>query len=252
MPRITDDAIVIRELDYSESSQIVVLLTAEHGKLRGIAKGSRRMSPSSIARFSGGLNLLNRGQAVVTTRPHQELAAITEWDLQDDHFGLRRSLPALNATVFAADLLNALLPDADPHPVAYGLLVTLIAAATGQRADEQSTSAALLNFQWGLLTDCGYRPELERDVRSDAALMSARAYSFDPLAGGLTRQERGGDWRVRSTTVALLRSLATGELAVGAPDALQRANSLLCVYARSLLGKELPTMRLVLGPGHTA
>lgn len=246
MPRLTDDAIVIRDLDYSESSQIVVLLTAEHGKLRGIAKGSRRQSPSSIARFSGGLNLLNRGEAVVTTRPHQDLAAITEWDLQDDHFGLRRSLPAQNTVMFAADLLNALLPDADPHPAAYEMLSTLIAAVTAEGVDERAMAAALLDFQWGLLTDCGYRPELDRDVRSDEVLAKARAYSFDPQAGGLTTQQRGGDWRVRPATVALLRLLAQGDPAGGEYDALQRANRLLCVYVRSLLDKELPTMRLVL------
>ncbi len=250
MPRLTDDAIVIRDLDYSESSQIVVLLSAEHGKLRGIAKGSRRNSPSSVARFSGGLNLLNRGQVVATTRPIQDLASITEWDLQDDHFGLRRSLAAQHAVMFAADLLNALLPDADPHPVAYGLLVALIAAVTADGADELGVAAALLDFQWGLLTDCGYRPELDRDVRGDAPLAAARAYSFDPQAGGLTTQERGGDWRVRVATVGLLRSLAAGKAAAGEAQGLQRANRLLCVYVRSLLDKELPTMRLVLkAPG---
>jgi len=249
MPRITDHAIVIRDLDYSESSQIVVLLTAEHGKLRGIAKGSRRMSPSSVARFSGGLNLLNRGQVVATTRPMQDLASITEWDLQDDHFGLRRSLPAQQTAMFAADLLNALLPDADPHPVAYGLLVALIQAVISDGADESVIAGALLKFQWGLLTDCGYRPELDRDVRSDADLAKARAYSFDPQAGGLTTQQRGGDWRVRPATVALLRSLADGVPVGGDVAGVQRANRLLCVYVRSLLDKELPTMRLVLGMG---
>ena len=189
---------MIRDLDFSESSQIVVLLTAAHGKLRGIAKGSRRSSPSATARFSGGLNLLNRGQVVATTRAMQELASVTEWDLQDDHFNLRRSLPAQQAAMFAADLLNALLPDADPHPVAYGLLVALIGVVTADGADEPAIAAALLDFQWGLLTDCGYRPELDRDVRSDEDLAAARAYSFDPQAGGLTTQERGGDWRVRA------------------------------------------------------
>ena len=224
----------------------MVLLTAEHGKLRGIAKGSRRSSPSSTARFSGGLNLLNRGQVVATTRPIQDLASITEWDLQDDHFVLRRSLAAQNAAMVAADLLNALLPDADPHPGAYGLLVALIQAVTTGGADERAMAAALLDFQWGLLSDCGYRPELDRDVRTDRPLAMAGAYSFDPQAGGLTTQKRPGDWRVRTATVELLRSLAGGEAAAGEAVGLQRANRLLCVYLRSLLDKELPTMRLIL------
>ena len=51
---------------------------------------------------------------------------------------------------------------------------------------------------------------------------------------------------MRPATVALLRLLAQGDPAGGEYDALQRANRLLCVYVRSLLDKELPTMRLVL------
>ena len=126
------------------------------------------------------------------------------------------------------------------------MLVTLIGVVTADGADEAAIAAALLDFQWGLLTDCGYRPELDRDVRSDEDLASARAYSFDPQAGGLTTQERGGDWRVRPATVALLRSLADGGPVAGDADGIQRANRLLCVYVRSLLDKELPTMRLIL------
>ena len=48
VPRLTDNAICIRDLDWSESSQVVVLLTEAHGKVRGLAKGSRRNSPLTL------------------------------------------------------------------------------------------------------------------------------------------------------------------------------------------------------------
>ncbi|MEE9405302.1 MAG: DNA repair protein RecO [Algisphaera sp.] len=252
MPKFKDNAICLRDLDYSESSQIVVLLTAEHGKLRGIAKGSRRQSPSSIQRFSGGLFLLNCGQVMATTRPHQELASITEWDLQDDCFGLRRHLGAQRAAMIAADLLNALLPDGDPHPKAFVLMTELLKQLTTiifeaeAGEDTAMVASALLVFQWGLLCECGYQPELNRDVRLNEPLDKSNAYSFDPTAGGLTTQRRGGDWRVRSATVALLQRLAAGEEVAAEGEGLERANRLLCVYARAILDKELPTMRLLL------
>ncbi|MEO1235807.1 MAG: recombination protein O N-terminal domain-containing protein, partial [Planctomycetota bacterium] len=75
MPRFKDQAICIRDVDWSETSQVVVLLTETRGKVRGWAKGSRRQSPSSIQRFSGGIELLTAGQVVATTRPSTELAA---------------------------------------------------------------------------------------------------------------------------------------------------------------------------------
>ena len=55
MSRFKDQAVCIRMIDWSETSQIVALLTREHGVLRGLAKGSKRMSPSAISRFSGGI-----------------------------------------------------------------------------------------------------------------------------------------------------------------------------------------------------
>ncbi|MEM6853161.1 MAG: recombination protein O N-terminal domain-containing protein [Planctomycetota bacterium] len=264
MPRFKDQAICIRDLDWSESSQVVVLLTQTRGKVRGIAKGSRRMSPSGIARFSGGIDLLTAGEVVATTRPSSELAAITEWDLQANFFQLRRDLRGQRVGMYAADLCNALLADEDPHPVVFGwlrgLLESLCASPGGDvrgsmRAEARTPGieAALLRFQWGVLEDLGYKPELEQDVRRGGELGRVKTYTFDPKAGGLTSEMgivSGGDWRVRGETVAALRAVA-GNQDLGAVEVqtLERANRLLCVYVRTILDKELPTMSVVLGKG---
>lgn len=240
-------AICLRESDWSESSQLVVLLTERHGKVRGLAKGSRRNSPSAIARFSGGINLLNRGQVTVTTKPAGQLAAVTEWDLRNDHYHLRTSLAAQWSAMYAAELCAALLADEDPHPGAFAALAMMLE----QVAQPDAIDAALLRFQWAMLGEAGYRPELDRDVASGGDLSKARAYHFDPALGGLTTQPGVGDarWKVRAGTVALLRAVAAGEAADSADaDSIRRANRLLCTYARALLDKELPTMRCVLNP----
>ena len=244
MPRFKDQAICIRHIDWSESSQVVVLLTLEHGKVRGIAKGSKRASPSSVQRFSGGIELLTMGQVVAVSKRTAELATVTEWDLQDDYHYLRRDLKAQRLAMYAADLTNAMLADEDAHPVAFTAASDFLTGLGGP----EGRSLALLRFQWALLEDCGYRPELGRDVRRDGALEEAKAYTFDPVAGGLTIENGIDDWRVRRQTVELLRKLSAGEDVSDADaDSIGRANRLLCVYARSILDKELPTMGAVLG-----
>jgi len=40
VPSITDDAVVLRVWDFSETSQTVALLTRARGSVRGLAKGS--------------------------------------------------------------------------------------------------------------------------------------------------------------------------------------------------------------------
>ena len=245
MPRLTDNAICIRDLDWSESSQVVVLLTEAHGKVRGLAKGARRSSPSAIARFSGGINLLSRGQAIITTKNATQLAAVTEWDLQNDHYHLRTSLSAQWTAMYAADLCGALLADEDPHPGAYLSMLALLEAL----AEPEAAAAALLRFQWALLVDVGYRLELERDVETGEVLPSAKAYSFDPKLGGLTCRNGMHDehWRVRANTVELLRAVgldrATDSFERGA---FERANRMLCTYFRALIDKQLPTMDFIL------
>lgn len=246
MPRIKDQAICIRHIDWSESSQVVVLLTQDHGKLRGLAKGSKRQSPSAVQRFSGGIELLTMGEVVAVTKRTAELATVTEWDLQEDYHFLRRDLNAQKLAMYAADLTNAMLADEDTHPGAFTATSDYLTALP----DTQARPAALLKFQWALLEDCGYRPELNRDVRKDEPLGKAKAYTFDPVAGGLTVENGIDDWRVRAKTVVLLQKLLASESIDGTEaDTLNRANKLLCVYARSILDKELPTMRVVLNGG---
>ena len=254
MPRFKDQAICIRHLDWSETSQIVVLLTAEHGKLRGLAKGSKRTSPSSVARFSGGIELLTRGQVVGVIKTTTDLATITEWDLQEPLRHLHTDLEAQRLGLYAADLTNALLADHDPHPRSFEELSVFLDAL----AEDAKRQAALLRFQWLLLDELGYKPRLEADARTGEALPEDQpAYTFDARAGGLTSQavvfgtntSGAGPWRVRRETVEVLRAMAGGDSFTGDEAALARANRLLCVYLRAILDRQLPTMEFVLSSG---
>jgi len=252
MPRIKEQAICIRHIDFSETSQVVALLTENQGKIRGLAKGSKRTSPSATARFSGGIELLTLGQVVGNIKPTTELVNITEWDLQQPFHFRRTDLPAEGLAMFAADVANALVEDREPHPRCFHVLSEYLE----QLAIEAHRPAALLHLQWTLLDDCGYRPELDADVATGELLETADAYTFDPQQGGLTMQRDNGvnTWQVRLQTVNILRELRdqsptipdTAEAFAGRDDALQRANRLLCVYLRALLDRELPTMHFVL------
>ena len=65
MPLIRDAAVVLGRIDYSESSQILVLFTREHGKVRAIAKGAKR---STKTRFAPGVDLLDIGTVIFSVR----------------------------------------------------------------------------------------------------------------------------------------------------------------------------------------
>jgi DNA repair protein RecO (recombination protein O) len=110
-----DQAICIRVTDYSETSQVVILFARGAGKIRAIAKGSKR--PKSA--FDGPLEVLSFGAIVFSASHKDKLATLTEFQPQPVRGELRRHLFALHSGLFAAELLDALTDDYDPHPALF-------------------------------------------------------------------------------------------------------------------------------------
>src|SRR5215510_10576041 len=99
MPLLRDSAVVLGRLDYSETSQILVLFTREQGKVRAIAKGAKR---STKARFAPGIDLLDIGSVVISVRHERAegLATLTEWKQTRSLSGLREKLERLSAAQY--------------------------------------------------------------------------------------------------------------------------------------------------------
>lgn len=213
-----EDALVLRLWDFSETSQTAALFTRGRGIVRCLAKGSKRPR----AKFSGGLELITRGEAVLIVKPGAELAQLIEWDLGECYFGLRRSVDAHLAGAYAADLVFRCVTDHDPHERLFVALADTLRRVDDGALDRAIILDAMLRFQWDVLRETGYAPSLEVDVRTGASLEARSSYGFDPRLGGITRDPGAGGevWRVRSETVRVLRTLASGSSeVVGGGDA---------------------------------
>lgn len=245
---LIDLALCIRHWDWSETSQTVALFTRGHGVVRALAKGSRRPK----APYSGGVELLTLAEIGLIPRPRSDLALLTSWDLRESFPALRSSLAAYNAGMYLAEMLLQFVRDHDPHPALFDATTAALLAMT----DEHAVPAALLRFQWVLLSECGFKPEIDVDVTTGATLEKRSDYLFDPVLGGVT--VRAGDpggpaWGVRAETIALLRTVAAmpgADAATPMPAvAVTRANRLLASYARHILGYQTATMAVLFGGG---
>ena len=245
MPTIKGHAICVRHWDWSETSQTVSLLTREYGLLRCLAKGSKR----ERAPFSGGVEIATLGHLVAIMRPNSELVLLTQWDLLDPMYLLRKDLGRYHAAMYAIDLIPRLINDHDPHPELFDALAhSLEVLGTDTHCESIDIARVLLWFQWILLAQIGSRPELRSDVRLGKALEpSGEVFGFHARMGGLTKDPGNSDepdlWRVRRSTVDLLRQLdehATLETLSDAGIAdLNRAGALLALYIRTLVGHEI-------------
>jgi DNA repair protein RecO (recombination protein O) len=106
-----DRAVCIRAADYSETSQVVTLFARLSGKVRAIAKGSKR--PKSA--FEGPIEVLSFGDVVFSDAHKDRLSTLTEFQAQPACGGLRKNLFALHSALFAVELLDSMTDDYDPH-----------------------------------------------------------------------------------------------------------------------------------------
>jgi DNA repair protein RecO (recombination protein O) len=236
MAAIKDQAIVLRRLDYSESSQVLALFTRHHGKARVIAKGIKR---STRTRFAPALDLLDAGTAVMSVRhPRQEaLAILTEWAQSRPAGGLRDRLDRLYAAQYAAALTADLTEDWDPHVVLHdalaGLLDTLSTAET--------TLAHVVGFQRVLLGEVGLIPDFGRCVACGRIAPPAAGLQFSSREGGLIcRDCEGAFSEKRSVPVGALAWLSGG---TSDERGLRAACELLDYHAAHLVGRPIAVSR---------
>ncbi len=173
----SDSGVVLRRLEYSETSQIVVLFTRKHGKVRAIAKGIHR---GSKKRFAAGIDLLEIGNVTFSVRGHRQeaLATLTEWKQTRPASGLRAQLMRLYAAMYLAEITAGLTEDWDPHEDVFEALVEGITAL----ADSDDPLSSVVRFQDSLLRGIGSIPLFDACVHCSATDDLAYFSSHD---GGL-------------------------------------------------------------------
>jgi DNA repair protein RecO (recombination protein O) len=84
MPRTSVKGLVIRGSSFGETSKIITLFTLEIGKVKCVAKGTKK----SASRKGGSLGLFCLIQGEIYFKEHAELGTIGAFDLLEDYSGL--------------------------------------------------------------------------------------------------------------------------------------------------------------------
>jgi len=239
-------AIVLRLVEFSETSSVVTLFTEEFGRVAVLAKGARRAKNA----FDSALDLLTVCRLVFLRKSSGGLDLLTEAKLVRRFRPSGRDLAPLYAGYYVAELLLNLVDDYDPHP-------ELFRATDGTLArlcSGQDVPATVLRFELTALRLLGHLPSLSLCVECGEPVAAEGRIAFGQLAGGvLCRSCRPGKRHVVSISAAVLNVLRAmaSERETGRQDAQLDSQvqgelrGVMNHYISHLLGKKLKLQPLL-------
>jgi DNA repair protein RecO (recombination protein O) len=199
MPVHSAEALVLRTYRYGEADRIVVFLTEDRGKKRGVA----RNATNSRRRFGAALEPLTRGRATYVERETRELVRL---DRIEPHVSplaaaagsdVGQAAHRLAHAAYFAELLDEWAPDSSPNERLFRLGAS-VGDALGLAG---SVSALARYFEYWLLRLEGVYPALAACPRCGGSLdkgfvlvAAERAYCCASCAEGGVRLS-GEAWR---------------------------------------------------------
>lgn len=236
MPTEKTSAIVLRVVDFSESSCVLTLFTEHFGNIGALAKGARRPKGP----FDSALDLLAVCRIVFIHKSSDALDLLTEAKLERRFRAAARDLSRLYAGYYVAELLSDLTDLSDPHPDLYH------EADRTLRALDQDDPVAdtVLRFEVLALRLLGFLPSLDACAVCGGPVPAVGRVFFGQLAGGvLCPGCRTGQRQVVSLSAealaamrALSRAGADGDLPVIESRLRGELRGLLSHYLTNLLG----------------
>jgi len=168
-----DLAICLRSVNYSETSQVVTLLTRKHGKIACMAKGSRRAKSAT----DGAIESFSFGPAVFSTPKEEGLSALSEFCQQMRFRPLRQPLFALNCGLLAAELVESFLESCDPHEDLFDAFVNFL-DTVGAIKQKSLQLACIIEFELTLLHETGVGIIMDRCANCSAAFSKRWKYAY--------------------------------------------------------------------------
>ena len=198
-------AIVIRVIDFSESSCVITMMTRDFGKISALAKGARRPKGP----FESAIDLLAICRVVFIHKASDALDLLTEAKLERRFRAATRSLSRLYAGYYVAELLNELTDEADPHPRLFDAAVSCLRALDGNG----DVGANVLWFEMSALRLLGHLPSWDDCASCGKPISLSGRVPFGIHAGGvLCPRCRAGQRQVigvQPQTLQLLRTFSS-------------------------------------------
>ena len=180
MPLYTAEALVLRTYKLGEADKIVVFLTRDRGKKRGVAKGARRPRSS----FTGALEPMTEVRVAYFEKERRELVGLNYAETYRSPLTLGNP-DALGYICYFAELLDEWAQESDADDRLYRLGASMLdALSTGAPVEPLARY-----FEYWLLRLQGVYPESQAGLSAGAAAFLAESRTVPPQQVGSVRVE---------------------------------------------------------------
>ncbi|HEY3130510.1 MAG TPA: DNA repair protein RecO [Acidobacteriota bacterium] len=118
----TTEAITLRNYPYREADRIVVFFTRSQGKLRGIARGARRLR----SHFGSSLEPISHVRLVYFAKENQDLVSINSCDLLESHASLRGTLEGSYYCAYVSEVLSEFTQEGAANEKVFRLMLAVL------------------------------------------------------------------------------------------------------------------------------
>lgn len=222
MPLYTADALILRTYKLGEADRIVVFLTRDRGKKRGVAKGARR----SRSRFVGALEPLTEARVAYFEKERRELVGLNYAETVRSPLAFLGPAyvpdhSALGYVGYFAELLDEWAQEADADERLYRLGTSML-GALGAGAPVEPLARY---FEYWLLRLQGVYPEARGTLSQYAMSFLTASRTISP--------DRIGDVPADRRTLRELEQLHRGLIAMHLDKTLKSDRVLRDLYRQS-------------------
>jgi DNA repair protein RecO (recombination protein O) len=190
MPLQESEAIVLRSYPLGEADRLVSFLSRSAGRIRGVARGARRLK----SRFGASLEPLSHVRIWFYERETRELVRIHQCELLESFLDLQRDYQASCTLALMAEVADTMLPERE---AAEGVFRLLLHVAREIRVSH-TVALPLAFYTLWMVRLAGWLGDLERCVRCGAPLAGVDAWSRIGAVGLHCRRCRQGAMRTLS------------------------------------------------------
>lgn len=198
MSSLKDTAVILRTYRTGEADKIIVLYTKEHGKLRAIAKSSRKTTSKLGARLEP-LSYVN-----VILWQGKSLATVTSVDVIDNFSNIRSDLDKVLMATTMVEIIEKFTPDEHSDMDFFRLLANAL-----ETVNNNFSPAILAAFCFKILILEGLSPQIDRCCSCGA---TSDLVAFNPEIGGILCSKCRSGHLISPKAIELMGLIFNGQI----------------------------------------